>query len=599
MPRSAAVASPERPPTTRRRACPWARTPEPLPRPEASDQGHQSSPLPVRRRGRHRAACAAGLAALVGLGALTACSPAAPVAPTTSTSTPAAPPTPAAPIAAAALPMSTDLRPANIEDPSTARVVGLLLRGLVRYDAKGKAVNEVAQSIETTDNTVYTVRLQPEWTFGDGEPLTASSFADAWNYAARSQSGQFHARDFAAILGYDSVRGVAGRPPSADTLAGVEVLDPLTLRITLTQPEPDFPATLGQLSFAPLPKAALSDPAAWSRQPIGNGPYRLEGAWPQSPAGGAVVRLRPNPSYRGSQPPQNAGVDLRVYDAVQKAYDDLRAGTLDVLDQVPVAELPRYRTEFGSRAVNQPIGVAQSIVFPVTRDPWRGESGLALRQAISTSIDRAALASGLLADTALPATDLSAPVVEGYSTEACGQWCSRDQSLSAAAAQRAGQFAGPLTLAYAQDGDDGPIATEVCREVTQALGWSCQPKGYPTLLALREAVALGAETGPYLETWTMTRPTLSAFLVPRFTTGSPSNGSGFADDLVDTRFTAAANAPVSGQAAAYAAVEPLIFAELPVVPLWSRNAVGVTGKTVTAARVDVFGSPIYPEIVRP
>lgn len=550
---------------------------------------------PRRQRGLSRRWLASGASLLVALAAAACSSPGPTPTPTTSVTSDA----PALPIVVSALPMSTDLRPANVEDPYTERVVGLLLRGLVRYDAKGKAVNEVAESIETPDNRVFTVRLGADWVFGNGEPVTASSFVDAWNYAARASSGQFSARDFAPILGYDAVRRPAGAPGAANDLAGLEVLDARTLRITLTQTEPGFADALGQTAFAPLPKAALTDPAVWSRQPVGNGPYRLDGAWPERPAGGATIRLRPNPTYRGGQPPQNAGIDLRVYDTAEAAYGDLRTGVLDVVDQVPVAALPRYRTELGSRGVNQPVGVAQSLVFPLARDPWQGERGLRLRQAISTAIDRHALASGLLADTALPATDLSAPVVEGYSTEVCAQWCTRDQDLAARSAQLAGSWSGPLTIAYAADRDDGPVATDVCREVTQSLGLPCQPRGYPTLLALREAIALGSETGPYLETWTMARPTLAAFLVPRFETGSPDNGSGFTNDLVDSRFGAAATASVAAQPAAYAAVEPLVIASLPVVPLWSRNAVGGTGPHVTGVRTDVFGSPVYPEITRP
>lgn len=270
-----------------------------------------------------------------------------------------------------------------------------------------------------------------------------------------------------------------------------------------------------------------------------------------------------------------------------------------MLDQIPVSDLPRYRTEFGSRAINQPIGVAQSLVFPTYREPWEGDQGVALRGAISASIDRSAVTAGLLAGTALPATDLSAPVVEGYSTDACGQWCQRDQTLAAESVRAGGGWPGPLTVAYSADTDEGPVATEVCREVTQALGLACEPRTYPTYLALREAVALGTERGPYLETWRMTRPTLSSFLVPRFSTGSPDNGSGFADALVDTRFLTAATAPIGAQPSAYAAVQPLIIESLPVVPLWSRNAVGVTGTEVSGVRTDVFGAVDYAAITRP
>lgn len=530
---------------------------------------------------------------------LTACEAAPPPAPPTSAASQSSTPATTTPIAVNAATMGTDLRPANIEDPYTRRVLGLLLRGLVRYDAKGKALNEAAAAIDTTDNQVFQVRLQPDWAFSDGEPVTSRSFVDAWNYAARRESGQYRASAFVPILGYEAVRQRANSAGAAHDLAGLEIIDERTFTIRLTEPQPGFADGLGDLAFAPLPRGALEDPQAWSRIPVGNGPYRLEGTWPEQPGVGRTVSLRPNPTYRGTQAPQNAGIDFHIYGSPDAAYADLTAGRLDVLDQVPLDQLATYQTMFGSRAVNQPIGVAQSLVFPLARDPWRGKAGVLRRRALSTAIDRAALTDKVLAATGLPATDLSAPVIEGYSADLCTTWCRYDAETAAQALAQGGGMPEPLTIAYAADSGDADLVAATCQAVTTALHVACTPRPHPTLLALRGAVALGKETGPYLETWRMDRPTLAAFLVPRFTTGSPDNGSGFSDALVDTRLNTASTAPAARQASAYQDIETQILQTLPVVPLWSRNAVGGTGPGVTQVRTDVFGSPIYAEIRRP
>lgn len=546
------------------------------------------------------------LAAALVLAPLAACDRAPTPAPTgaTSPAEPTSPPAtssaaPTTPIAVSADTMAGDLRPANIEDPYTERVVGLLLRGLVRYDAKGKAVNEAAVSIETTDNRVFEVRLQPDWTFADGEAVTARSFVDAWNYAARPESGQYRASAFAPILGYDAVRLRPGTPGAARELAGLSIIDAHTFTITLTQPQPGFEQGLGDLAFAPLPRAALADPTAWSRQPVGNGPYRLDGSWPQPPGPGTTIALRPNPTYRGTGAPQNAGIDFHAYASGESAYADFTAGRLDVLDRIPLARLATYRGDLGAGAVNQPIGVAQSLVFPLERDPWRGRAGMLRRRAVSSALDRAALTTDVLAQTGLPATDLSAPVVEGYSPDLCATWCRHDADAATQALAQSGGMPEPLTIAFAADSGDAPLVAQVCEEVQTTLKIGCTPRPHASLLALREAVALGTETGPYLETWRMRRPTLAAFLVPRFTSGSPDNGSGFSDALVDTRLSTASTAPLTQQASSYREVEAEILTRLPVVPLWSRNAVGATGPQVTQVRTDVFGSPVYAEIRRP
>ena len=69
--------------------------------------------------------------------------------------------------------------------------------------------------------------------------------------------------------------------------------------------------------------------------------------------------------------------------------------------------------------------------------------------------------------------------------------------------------------------------------------------------------------------------------------------------LVDTRLSTASTAPTARQPSDYQDVEAQILATLPVVPLWSRHAVGATGPDVSQVRTDVFGTPVYAEIRRP
>lgn len=42
----------------------------------------------------------------------------------------------------------------------------------------------MGESITSDDQTVWTIKLKPGWTFHNGEPVTAQSFEDAWNAGA-------------------------------------------------------------------------------------------------------------------------------------------------------------------------------------------------------------------------------------------------------------------------------------------------------------------------------------------------------------------------------------------------------------------------------
>ncbi|MEO7077972.1 MAG: ABC transporter substrate-binding protein, partial [Rhodococcus sp. (in: high G+C Gram-positive bacteria)] len=97
------------------------------------------------------------------------------------------------------------LIPTNTNENGGGRIVDRLFAGLKSYDAEGKSTNEVAESIDTTDNLNYDIKIKPDWTFTDGTPVTAKSFVDAWNYGALSSNAQLQGSFFEPILGYDEV----------------------------------------------------------------------------------------------------------------------------------------------------------------------------------------------------------------------------------------------------------------------------------------------------------------------------------------------------------------------------------------------------------
>ncbi|WP_040160478.1 peptide ABC transporter substrate-binding protein [Mobilicoccus massiliensis] len=562
---------------------------------------------------RHRV----GLTAMMAL-ALAGCTSGPTPAPAPSTShTPQA----GDPVVVSTLALPATYDPTDTDDRHATRIAGLLQRGLFRYDPKGKTVPEVATSVETTDNRVFRVTLDPGWQFSNGEPVTADSFVDAWSRAADPAHPKLRRDLFEPIDGFvpstqidASHRAAATRPASASAAAsspqptaasgaatgrssrlrGLTVLDPHTFTITLSRPHPGFEQRLGHVAFAPLPDLAFTDPAEFGRRPVGNGPYRLDGAWNES----GVVRLRPRPGYTAGDPAQNSGLVFRTYTDPAVALSDVEAGRLDVLDTLPTEALPTYKSTFGERAVNQPVGQVGGLVFPITRGPWTGPAGKARRQAISMAIDRDALAARVLAGTRDVATDLAVPLVEGHSQDLCGTVCRLDADTATEALQTGGGLSGGLEIGYAADADQGPVASAICADVTKNLEIPCTGRAYETTRALHEALSSGALTGPALLTRQMDYPLLESFLVPRFTRGALTNDSGYGDPVTDAALRRAATDPAE-RTTRFQAAEQRILADLPVVPLWNGHAVAVCSTGVRDVRYDVFGSPDYTHITRP
>ncbi len=563
-----------------------------------------------------------------------------------------------APIVTNTVEPAQHLLPADIGDTAGERIAGLLFRGLLRYDAKGMLVNEVAESVESVGDVFFRVKVRKGWVFGNGEPVTAASFVNAWNWAADPAHRQLRADAFSPVVGYASLRGTSeptpaplpasagalataseqegttssptpddpltGPSPSRDPapggqtattapnlnpdpateaaagrMAGLRVVDDLTFVVRLVRPDPAFRDRLAQLPYAPLPSATLADPERYAASPVGNGPYQLaSGGWvPRK-----EIRLIPNASYshRGGDPSRNSGVTFRIFTDPALTYPQLLTGRLDVLDEVPLPALPRARADLGFRTANQPVGRVQTLVFPVDKPQWASVDAHRLRVAISRSIDRRALSDTLFQGTRAPAADLASPVVAGYLPDLCGSLCSYDADAAKAEYAQLSKTPPALQIAYGADAGGGPTVQALCGAITDTLGVGCTGRPYPSQATLDRAIATRALDIPALATWTMDRPDLGGFLTPRFVAGSTRNPSGYAGTTAQSQLVSAAAATSpEARTSAYQDAERTVLADLPEIPLWSVNATVSRSERVGEVRTDVFGVPVYTEIERP
>ncbi|MFF9677768.1 ABC transporter substrate-binding protein, partial [Streptomyces eurythermus] len=313
------------------------------------------------------------------------------------------------------------LEPSNTNEVQGGKVLDMIFRGLKRYDPEtGEAQDMLAEKIETSDSQNFTITVKDGWTFSNGEKVTAQSFVDAWNYGASLRNNQRNAYFFGYIEGYDQVHPEEGEQ-TADTLSGLKVTGERTFTVKLTQKFSTFPDTLGYNAFAPLPRAFFDDHDAWVKKPVGNGPYLVE-----SYTRGSQMSLRTWDDYPGDDKAQNGGVDLKVYTDNNTAYTDLLAGNLDLVDDVPAAQLKNVRNDLGDRYLNTPAGIIQTLAFPFYDEAWNTEDAKKVRQGLSMAIDRAQITDTIFQKTRTPATDWTSPVLGedgGFQDGLCGELC--------------------------------------------------------------------------------------------------------------------------------------------------------------------------------
>ena len=154
------------------------------------------------------------------------------------------------------------LIPGNTNETGGGRVVDALFDGLVTYAPDDAAPSlDLAESIESTDSKVYTIKLKTGNTFHDGTPVNADSFVNAWNWVAYGPNGALNSYFLEKIEGFADLQsedpdadGPKKAPePKAKTMTGLKKVDDLTFTVTHTAPFSAFETTLGYPVFSPLP----------------------------------------------------------------------------------------------------------------------------------------------------------------------------------------------------------------------------------------------------------------------------------------------------------------------------------------------------------
>ncbi|WP_372347551.1 ABC transporter substrate-binding protein [Streptomyces sp. KL116D] len=491
------------------------------------------------------------------------------------------------------------LEPANTNEVQGGKVLDMIFRGLKRYDPKtGAAKDMLAEKIETSDQMNYTITVKDGWTFSNGEKVTAKSFVDAWNYGASLKNNQKNAYFFGYIDGYDKVHPDSGSQ-SADTLSGLKVTGDNTFTVKLNQKFSTWPDTLGYAAFAPLPKAFFDDHDAWVSKPVGNGPYTVD-----SYQKGSQMSLRKWDDYPGDDKAENGGVDLKVYTDNNTAYTDLTAGNLDLVDDVPAAQLKNVQNDLDGRYINTPAGIIQTLAFPFYDSDWNKADSDKVRKGLSMAINRKQITETIFAKTRTPATDWTSPVLGeegGYKSGLCGEFCDYNPTEAKKLVQEGGGLpGGQVTIGYNADtGSHKEWVDAVCNSINNALGNDKACVGSPTgtFADFRNKITDKKMTGPFRAGWQMDYPLIQNFLQPLYYTNASSNDGHWSnkefDSLVDK---ANAEADTATAVKTFQQAQEVVRDNMAAIPLWYQNGSAGYSDKVSNVALNPFSVPVYNEI---
>ena len=490
------------------------------------------------------------------------------------------------------------LVPTNTNENYGGRVVDRLWAGLKYYDADGHAQNEVAQSIESTDRQHYKITIKPDWKFTNGEPVTAKSFVDAWNYGALATNAQVQNWVFAPIVGYDDV---SATPPKAQTMSGLKIVDDHTFTVDLTHPSIDFELEMGFSPFYPLPSVAYKDMKAYGENPIGDGPYKMAAAdaWKHN----VSIDVVPNPDYHGGRPPKNKGLKFVMYQSFETAYNDLLAGNLDALDTIPDNALATFKKDLGDRAIQKPTAENQHIGIQQNVPHFAGQEGLLRRQAISMAINRKEIADNIWHGTKNPARDFTTASLPGFTADLPGEDTLQYNPDKAkqlwAQANAIAPWSGTFEIAYNSDGGHQAWIDATANSIKNTLGIEAAGKPFPTFKQIRDQVHNKTIGAAFRYGWQADYPSILEFLTSQYVCGSDTNDVGYCNPDFDALLNKAEAAPTSEEEFTFAAQsQAILIKDMADIPVLDYIANGGHSDNVQSAPMAYSGLFDFENIVK-
>jgi ABC-type transport system substrate-binding protein len=508
------------------------------------------------------------------------------------------------------------LDPVNTNESEGNAVLSALFRGLIDYNPETSEpeFTGVAESITSPDEGLtWEIVLKDGWTFHNGDPVTAQTFVDSWNYRAYGPTASQVSGFFTSIAGDEElqcgtvtepdpetgedvdVADCEGQPPAAETMSGLTVVDDLNFTVTLAQPETFFMTRLGYTSYYPLPAAYYDDPAAFNEAPIGNGPFMMDGTWEHD----VEIRTVANPDFAGDDPAQIEGLTFRIYEDVNTAVNDLLAGNLDIVDGVPperVAEVEAAVPNFGEG----PSSSINYLGFPLYDPAFQNPD---VRAALSMAIDRETLVnSPIFNGTRQAAFNLQSPIIPGYQETVCDNWTYNPEQ-AAALWESSGGIEGPITVWFNSGAGHDQWVEAVVNMWGETLGIDVNTVTFEQLdfadyLPLADSQGF---TGPFRLGWGMDYPHPQNYwqllLDSRFAPPVGSNSGFYSNPEFDAKIDEAnAQADINDAIPLYQEAAAIACADTPLIPMFfSLNQFG-WNDTVGGVTMDTFGNLVYSDL---
>jgi oligopeptide transport system substrate-binding protein len=490
--------------------------------------------------------------------------------------------------------------PGDTVESEGAEVLAAVFAPLVTYDDEKQVVNGVAESIETTDNRVWTVKIKSGYTWQDeaGSPLIAQNYVDAWNYAANQDNAQGANGFFNRVEGWADLNpGEGNSVAEGGKMKGLKVVDENTFQVTLSTPFSQFKTMLGYTAFYPLPPSAFGDDGkiteAYAKQPIGQGLFRFDK--PYNKGTDQTINLTRYDKFPGKKPKFDK-LQFKLYTSPETAFNDLAAGNLDIHDSLPPSAISRAKAEFGERYIDQADATLAYIGFPLQYN--KTYANVKVREAISLAIDRKTIAETVFSGTRAPADDFINPLLDGYRQGACAV-CTYDP---ARAKTQYAEANGPKTLelGYNSDGPHKEWIEAVANSLRANLGVQVTVKPFEKFASILDELDQKTYGGMFRMGWAIDYPSAENYLTPVFSTVAIKTGSnyaGWSNKEFDELLAKGDSAPTQAEGLKfYQQADDILIRELPYIPVYFYRINAAFSQNVKGVKINLLNQVEWAEI---
>ena len=352
------------------------------------------------------------------------------------------------------------LDPAIGYDWQNWSMIKSLFDGLMDYEPGTTNLRpDLAESYDISpDGKTFTFKLRHGVKFHNGREMTADDVKYSLDRVTNPKTQSPGAGFFASIKGYDDV--AAG---TAESLAGVTVVDPYTVKFELTRPDATFLHVMA-INFAHVvPKEEVEKYGAdFGKHPVGTGAYKLA-EWTL----GQRLVFERNPDYWHKGLPHLDKITFEIGQEPIVALLRLQKGEVDVPgDGIPPAKFQEVMADPEQKA--RVVEGGQLHTGYVTMNTQMAPfDNVKVRQAVNMAINKDRIVQ-LINNRAVPANQPLPPSMPGYDKAFKGY--AYDVAKAKALLAEAGHPDGFETELFAMNTDPNPRIAQAIQQDLAAIG---------------------------------------------------------------------------------------------------------------------------------